>query len=76
MKPMADAPRDETWVLLFWEADGEPKAAAGFWSDTDRSDWYGSEAASHSLTCFWGEPMGWMPLPLAQGVDGKWRPTA
>lgn len=76
MKPMADAPRNETWVLLLWEVDGEPKAAAGFWSNTGedgRGDWYDSEAASHALTDFWGEPMGWLPLPVIQGDDGKWR---
>lgn len=63
MRPMAEAPRDETWVVLFWRDGLEPRARAGFWCTGEDADWYESEASSGSLTAFWGEPIGWLPMP-------------
>jgi len=29
------APKDETWVLLRGDVDGEPKVVLGFWSEDE-----------------------------------------
>jgi hypothetical protein len=62
-QPIESAPRDETWLLLYWgdeqpwqvEANG---MALGFWS-IEGADWFDSEAASNPLLA----PTHWMPLP-------------
>jgi hypothetical protein len=54
------APRDGTWVIIFGEWNGQPRAHAAFYSD---GDWYDSEAASASLTTFGWRPTGWTGLP-------------
>jgi hypothetical protein len=63
-RPIATAPKDYTWILLwFVDQSGppEPQVVAGFWS-VDSVDWFDSEAASLSLTELRGPPTHWAPL--------------
>jgi hypothetical protein len=61
-QPIRTAPKDESWVLLLFNDEPEPYVRSGFWS-AEYSDWYDSEAASHSLTALVDQPTHWMPLP-------------
>lgn len=60
-QPIETAPRDESWVILYGDYMGEPRAVLGFWGYGE--DWFDSEAASGSLTAFGWRPTHWMPLP-------------
>jgi hypothetical protein len=61
-RPIETAPKDETWVLLYFPGGDETKCKTGFWSEGS-VDWYGSESDSHSMTDFFDQPTHWMPLP-------------
>lgn len=51
-KPMAEAPLDETEiVLLTVAADGDKRVSKAFWSE-EYEDWFEYECDSHSLTEF------------------------
>jgi hypothetical protein len=63
------APKDETFVLLYFPPGMEPWQAEadgmvlGFWSE-EYADWFHSEAAGNSLTARGAaQPTHWMPLP-------------
>lgn len=58
LRPINEAPQNGDWIWLFGYWLDEPKGCLGFWSETD---WYDSEAASHSLTGFGWEPTHYMP---------------
>ncbi len=66
-QPIETAPKDETWVILYfaegcpWQAEANGMVFA-FWSTGEDPDWYDSEAASNSLTEHY-KPTHWMPLP-------------
>jgi hypothetical protein len=55
------APKDETWVILLGQQNGEPHGCVAFWSPD--GGWYDSEAASNPVTAFGWQPTHWMPLP-------------
>jgi hypothetical protein len=66
-RPIATAPKDETFVLLYfpdmnrpWQAEADGRVI-GFWSEKYR-EWYHSEAAGNSLSEY-AHPTHWMPLP-------------
>lgn len=62
--PIEIAPKDETWIILLFANDSpdpEQVIRGGFWSPD--GDWFDSEAASHSLTDYCGQPIAWMPIP-------------
>lgn len=60
------APKDETWVILFfadrapWQAEADGMVL-GFWSE-EYGAWFDSEAASNALNES-VEPTHWMSLP-------------
>jgi len=64
-QPIETAPKDETWVLLFFGDGPWPPEAngidIGFWSE-EYGDWFDSEAAGNSLTEH-SKPTHWQPLP-------------
>lgn len=63
-QPMATAPNDETFILLWFERPVglfETHCTIGFWSD-EGGGWFASEAASASLTAFGDEPIFWAPI--------------
>jgi hypothetical protein len=67
-QPIATAPRDESWLLLYADIFGEPSVHAGFWSE---GDWYDSEAASKPLRDVWAEPTHWQRFsaPTSQPAE-------
>lgn len=74
-KPIETAPRDETWVLLYfpdghWLADG-CKVALGFWNTGDDPDWYAHECDSKPLSAFESVPTHWMDIPAEPGEKGE-----
>lgn len=63
--PIETAPKDGSWLLLLFPEhalDGHIEAHSGFWSEDGSNDWFGNEAASHSLSDLYGQPSHWMPL--------------
>jgi hypothetical protein len=63
-QPIEMAPKDETWVLLWFPEDApapEPRVRSGFWSE-EYADWFDSEAAGNSLTEILGAPTHWAAL--------------
>lgn len=74
-QPIETAPRDETWIELWWP-DTEAKVHAGFWSNTGPNDWYRSEADSHPMRDYFdGQPTHWRairePLGLSRADDAS-----
>ena len=63
-QPIETAPKDETWILLWFPLGDETKCKIGFWSE-QYADWFDSEAASHSITSWGVSPTHWMLLPDA-----------
>lgn len=65
--PIASAPEDGTWVLLYADVDGEPDVRAGFWGgfEGEEKSWSASECHSHDLKGQGFVPTYWMPLPAA-----------
>ena len=63
------APKDETWVMLFFPEPHRPWQAEaggivlGFWS-SEFAAWFASEAANNALNEHY-EPSHWMPLPAS-----------
>lgn len=69
-QPIESAPKDGTTVLLFFPsgATDEDRYKIGFWS-SEAADWFGSEAASHSLTEFGDQPSHWSMLSRPLSTD-------
>jgi hypothetical protein len=59
-QPIATAPTDGTFVLLYFPGEEEGRYRVGFWGDPP--DWYESECSSHAMTEFGREPTHWKPL--------------
>lgn len=71
-QPIETAPKDGTWVLLYFDGwdrpdvyEGQPTIYAGQWSTENHwresGDWY---VDWHDLTQYHiGPPTHWMPLP-------------
>lgn len=74
LQPIATAPKNEEWVLLYFknaagidyriEARTESGYAAvlAFWSTGEYPGWYDSEAASCPLTAFGNTPFAWATI--------------
>jgi hypothetical protein len=81
LRPMADAPRDESWVVLHFPPNPGPVRwpesgwAVGFWSTGEDPDWYESEISGNSMTKLYGAPDGWLPLPAAASPPAPARAT-
>ncbi len=71
-QPIETAPKDETWILLYGDWNGEPRVNLGFWGGytDDDKDWSDSECASHPLTAFGWQPTHWAPFEPPE-VMGK-----
>ncbi|OAN52842.1 hypothetical protein [Sphingobium sp. TCM1] len=68
-KSIDSAPMDGTWCLLFGALYDEPHVRAGFWGED--GDWFDSEAASTSLTCWDWQPTHWKEFSAPQTDGGK-----
>jgi len=63
-QPIETAPKDESWVLLFFDGRDPipgPAYRVGFWS-VEYCDWYDWEGAGNSLTAFGDYPTHWAAL--------------
>lgn len=59
-QPIAAAPKDETWVLLWLPAWGQGQARLGQWLGSPGSEgWYGREWKE----VFHDGPTHWLPIP-------------
>lgn len=74
LRPMSDAPKDETRILLFKDVATvlvchiafwrEPSAFSSFADESDRGWWsYTENSVAQSKVDEFGELLGWLPMP-------------